>query len=87
MQLAAKPCFKSQIIQALARRSDLLLHEAPEAGEVCGDGGDAHDGALGRRVAPRLVVRREHAHVTPCNKQMSGILHNNGLIHPEDRDV
>ena len=48
------------------RVGDLLLHEAAEAGEVRGDGGDAHDGALGRGVAPRLVVAGEHAHVAAC---------------------
>ena len=45
------------------RIGDLFLHEAPEPGEVGGDGRDSHDGALSRGVAPGLVVAREHAHV------------------------
>ena len=47
---------------------DQLLHVAPEPGQVRGDAGDTHDGALGRGVPPRLVVRREHAQVRPADK-------------------
>ena len=47
---------------------DLLLHEAPEARQVCSDAGDAHDGALCRGVAPGLVVTGEDAHVAAADK-------------------
>lgn len=43
------------------RVGDVLLHEAPEARQVGRDARNPHDGALGRRVAPRLVVRRKNA--------------------------
>lgn len=51
-------------VDAVAHRiSYVLLHEAPEARQVRGDARYAHYRALGRRVTPRLVVRREDAQV------------------------
>ena len=44
------------------------LDEAAEAREVGGDGGDAEGGALGRGVAPGLVVGGEDAHVAAPHK-------------------
>ena len=50
------------------RLDHVLLYEAAEAREVGSDGGDPHDGALGRGVAPRLVVAWEHSQVTATDK-------------------
>ena len=44
------------------------LNEASKPREVGGDGGHAHDGALGRGVAPGLVVAGEHAEVAATHK-------------------
>ena len=44
------------------------LNEASKPREVGGDGGHAHDGALGRGVAPGLVVAGEHAQVAAAHK-------------------
>lgn len=52
----------------VARVLDELLHVAAEAGEVGGDAGDAHDGALGGGVAPGLVVGRKDAEVAAADK-------------------
>ena len=46
-------------------------------GEVCRHGGYTHDGALCRRVAPRLVVGWKHAHVTAAHKLL--------VVHAEQR--
>ena len=46
----------------------LYLNEASKPGEISGDGGDAHDGALGGGVAPGLVVAGEHAEVAAPHK-------------------
>lgn len=43
------------------RVANMFLHEAPEAGEVCGDAGNAHHRAFRWRVAPRLVIGRKDA--------------------------
>ena len=46
----------------------MFFHEAAESGQVGRDAGYAHDGALCRRVAPRLVVGGEHSHVAATDK-------------------
>ena len=46
----------------------MLRNEAPKAGEVGGDGGNAHHRALRRRVAPRLVVAGKDAQVAAADK-------------------
>ena len=61
----------------LLRRRHELLHVAAEAREVGADAGHAHDGALGRGVAPRLVVRREDAEV--------GAAHEVVVVHRQHR--
>ena len=56
-------------VDAVGGRIDhVLLDEASETGEVGGDGGNAHDGTLGRGVAPRFVIGRKHAHVAASDK-------------------
>lgn len=47
---------------------NLLLHEATESRQIGRDAGNAHHGALGRRVAPRFVVRGEHAQMATTHK-------------------
>ena len=47
-------------VDAVALRVlDVLPHEAAEPGQVGGHIRDAHDGALGRRVAPGLVITED----------------------------
>ena len=46
----------------------VLLDEASEAGEVGGDGGNAHDCALGRCVASKFVIGQKHTHVAASDK-------------------
>jgi len=47
---------------------DVLLHEAAEAAQIGRHGGNAHHCALGRGVAPRLVVRGEHPEMAATHK-------------------
>lgn len=50
------------------RIADLIPHETAKARQVCGQAGNAHDGAFGRGVAPWLVVAGKHAKMAATNK-------------------
>lgn len=55
----------------------MLLHETPEPRQVRRDARYTHHRALGRRVAPRLVVTRKHAQMAPAHELF--------VIQPEQR--
>lgn len=44
------------------RVSDVFLHEATEARQICGDTRNSHDGAFCWCVTPRFIVRRENTY-------------------------
>ncbi|KAL8419057.1 hypothetical protein RB594_002311 [Gaeumannomyces avenae] len=52
----------------VARVLNQLLHVAAKARQVGRDAGHTHDGALGRRVSPRLIVGRKDAQMRAAHK-------------------
>lgn len=47
---------------------NLFLHEATESRQICRDTGNSHYCALGRRIAPRFVVRWEHTQMATADE-------------------